>query len=305
MAVDLWSLGVLTVFLFTGDSEIPYRQMRRMNPDRLEIAGKDSDRANRRWDIIPAKALEFICKLLQISPKARMTAEEALEHSWFTKPAGEATALMESIEKINKFWLKRDSEEEILEGIRGVVIPSLVVPMKPAAKWRKKLPDVSSSPYFSLDRHLSPRQPSGRQRILEDLNGSPFIRSQAPSVHNISEMAGRRTSIQPVQGSDIFGQSMVESDELDLLPVPQDSEKEYGYSFSDGIEPTLEAGAVDTPCPPSAKKRKSKSNIAEAREPRYLPGQDFRERLKNMTIHGGIGSKGGKMLPLQSRQGGI
>ena len=62
------------------------------------------------------RALRFVCKLLVIDPDERMTATDALEHSWFTKPAREAQALDEGLQRINRFWEKRKMpSEEVLE----------------------------------------------------------------------------------------------------------------------------------------------------------------------------------------------
>ena len=62
------------------------------------------------------RALRFVRKLLVKDPERRMTAAEALEHSWYTKPAREAQALDEGLQRINRFWEKRKiTSEEVLE----------------------------------------------------------------------------------------------------------------------------------------------------------------------------------------------
>ena len=81
-------------------------------------------------------------------------------------------------------------------------------------KLRRKIPDATSSPYFGLDRHLTQKGPSGRKRLLKDLNesGSPFVQFQMPQppkpaaniraqrIYDFSEEA-------TVEGTDLFGMS--------------------------------------------------------------------------------------------------
>jgi serine/threonine protein kinase len=117
-AADLYSLGVLAASLLTGDLMIPREELAILS--QVEIAdrliGIEDDWARRQWKDMPPRALNFVRKLLKIDSEQRMTAAEAVEHSWFTRPASEAAALAEGIKRINRFWKRRDiSSEEVLE----------------------------------------------------------------------------------------------------------------------------------------------------------------------------------------------
>lgn len=69
-----------------------------------------------RWAQVPPRALRFIRKLLAADPEERMTAAQALKHSWYTKPAREAQALDEGLQRINRFWKRRSTpSDEVLE----------------------------------------------------------------------------------------------------------------------------------------------------------------------------------------------
>src|SRR3954469_24287537 len=103
---------------------IPRNELHELS--QVEIAGRylgvDDTSARLDWLTIPPRALRFIRRLLIIEPEERMTADEAIDDSWFTKPLGEARALNEGIERICRFWRKRESEDELLEGVSGLVL---------------------------------------------------------------------------------------------------------------------------------------------------------------------------------------
>lgn len=85
-AVDLWSLGCVTAILLTGDS--PFRDPTLNQPAHLP---KDSDfeRLERsiEWHNIGPRARDFVRQLLLLDESKRMTAKQALCHSWFTNRA--------------------------------------------------------------------------------------------------------------------------------------------------------------------------------------------------------------------------
>ena len=101
-----------------------------------------------------------------------------------------------------------------LQALPGVVLPSPTPVATSRPLLRKRIPDATSSPYFGLDRHLKQKAPSGRKRLLDDLNesGSPFVTSQELQplrpIANTSAQRGLVSSrVISVDGSDIFGMS--------------------------------------------------------------------------------------------------
>lgn len=196
---------------------------------------------------MPPRALQFIRRLLILQPEERMTAAEAVDHSWYTKPASEAQALESGLQRINRFWQRRQlSSHEVLEviplrfhvspkipdtvcksfltasllkGLPGVVLSTPVAPDAPGSKFRRKLPDTTNSPYFGLDRHLNQKFVSGRKRLLDDLNesGSPFVTS--PGAQSRKPVAKYKTPrnrglsrVTSVEGRDMFGRSPLRKD---------------------------------------------------------------------------------------------
>ncbi|KKZ68287.1 hypothetical protein EMCG_06043 [[Emmonsia] crescens] len=86
-AVDMWSLGCLTVVLLTGGSPFAdqetgqYSQNMARNCD-LSTLEKEKD-----WQRVGLSAKDFVRKLLILDEDARMTASQAVSHKWFTNPA--------------------------------------------------------------------------------------------------------------------------------------------------------------------------------------------------------------------------
>jgi hypothetical protein len=139
----------------------------------------------------------------------------------------------------------------ILQGLPGVVLSSSAAADTPTPKLRRRMPDSTSSPYFGLDRHLNQRPPSGRKRLLDDLNesGFPFLTSQIPHhpepVANTSAQRNKRLSrVVSVEGTDMFGMSALKktspqregnAEIIDLTSIAQRSDHSAN---SDDLVPT-------------------------------------------------------------------
>lgn len=106
-----------------------------------------------------------------------------------------------------------------LQALPGVVLSTPISAELPRPRIRKKIPDATNSPYFGLDRHLTQKTPSGRKRLLDEINdsGSPFITSQETqqrklvantSAHRVRGM----NKVMSVDGSDLFGMSAEKQD---------------------------------------------------------------------------------------------
>ncbi|EDN06379.1 predicted protein [Histoplasma mississippiense (nom. inval.)] len=86
-AVDMWSLGCLTVVLLTGGSPFTdpdtgqYCQKMARNCD-LRSLEQEKD-----WQRVGLRAKSFVRKLLVLDENVRMTADQAVSHKWFTNPA--------------------------------------------------------------------------------------------------------------------------------------------------------------------------------------------------------------------------
>ncbi|KAK0099852.1 Meiosis-specific serine/threonine-protein kinase mek1 [Cadophora gregata f. sp. sojae] len=200
-AVDMWSLGVVTAVLLTNDAILPRDST---SVSQLELVklfhGLEDGTKQEIWENLSLRALRFLQKLLVINAADRLTATEALEHSWFTKPPSEAAAIKDCCAKIIRFWKQRDNDE-VIESLPHSRQSQQDEHYRQASRSKKKFPDTSSV-YFSLDRHLRPPKASQRRTLLQGLSktGSPFVAT-------LNYPRAFQPQIMSTYGNDIFGKS--------------------------------------------------------------------------------------------------
>jgi serine/threonine protein kinase len=169
----------------------------------------DEELAAQKWAYLSSRVRDFLRRLLATEPENRMSAAQAVIHPWYKKPPREAKEMEEAYERVIRFWKPREAKD-ILEHIPAHDAESME---STGTKSRKRLPDASSSPYFSLNRHLTSRPPSKRLRVLEELNrsGLHFL-----SPENHQHKSGSRhdahrpkpVRIRSTLGKDMFGKSI-------------------------------------------------------------------------------------------------
>ncbi|RDL35008.1 uncharacterized protein BP5553_06939 [Venustampulla echinocandica] len=228
MSADLWSLGVLTACLLTGQSLIPREDLSQLT--QVDIADRFlgiSDSYTREdWSDLSSTAQLYLRRLLVLDPEKRMTAKEALQHPWFRTPSSEASLLQERYHRIIRFWNKSANEGDVIENLPSYT-DTTQAEDRSQPKFRRKFHDASSSPYFGLDRHLHKRTSPKRQAILEMLHesGSHFISSQHAHKARVPNAEGLNmpaANIVTVDASDLFGtssQAEPDRDEVDLIPT--------------------------------------------------------------------------------------
>lgn len=242
----MWSLGVLTAHLLTGQSILTQQEVPELS--QMQIADRifriESELRDQGIERLQPRAVRFLQGLFVLDPKTRMTAAQALNHSWFKKPRSEAAAIEEVCRRITRFWKKRDDDpHSMIEALPSFRIADRAGDVSSRQnKSRRKIPDASSSPYFSLDRHLKQRPSSHRRTLLADLNksGSQFITTKDSKFS--------RLRVQSTHGRDIFGKSQEnldsnspdEEEEVSLAPTsPFPPEKTYGFCLSDPGSPPV------------------------------------------------------------------
>jgi serine/threonine protein kinase len=313
-AVDMWSLGILTACMFTGgETLIPRHELPELNCEEIAARhlGSDNSHATVGWQHIPPRALRFIRRLIIINPEERMSADEALEDSWYMKPAGEAAALKDAIVRICRFWTKRDSDANILECFPGVILDATLEPDKQKTYARRKFPDSSLSPYFGLDRHLLQRPESTRKRLLEDLtqSGSQFVQSNelANGGFVVRQPHSRNPSpsIVSVVGNDIFGtylqkshhllETVPELDEADKVLATSVSRNERVWTFTLSEQDNL----CTSPGPDASINKRARNDsedrgthdAAAKKLPKYTTAKDLREAVNKMKVGSAIGGR--------------
>jgi len=83
---DLWSSGVVAYILLCGYP--PFNGDDNKQTHRSVLQGRYCFPVG-DWSYISGEAIDFIQRLLQMDPRRRMTAEEALSHPWILKHANE------------------------------------------------------------------------------------------------------------------------------------------------------------------------------------------------------------------------
>lgn len=204
----MWSFGILAWNLLTGEPSIPrgrLTQLEEMQITRNFISADEKDAAQ-KWSYLNPRARSFLRGLLVSDAEKRMTAMQAVNHPWYKKPPI-STLMEQAYDRVIKFWKPRDHNADILEYLPGYIAP---VAEGAGSVRRKRLPDVSLSPYFNLDRHLQPRSPQmeKRRRIIDDLrvSGECFLTSE--SQQHLPRHSQRRKSrllVKSVCGIDLFG----------------------------------------------------------------------------------------------------
>ena len=79
---DLWSLGVLTFMLLSGEPPFTGRSVRQVF---RKITTCDYQYDLPVWDSISDDARRFIDALLQRRPEKRISVDQALAHSWLSR----------------------------------------------------------------------------------------------------------------------------------------------------------------------------------------------------------------------------
>jgi len=95
MAVDLWSIGILTYELLSGD--VPFKSSYLSDALELILAGNFTF-PEKSFHTISTLAKDFIKRLLKSDPKIRLSAKEALNHPWLF-----VNEVSKKVEKNEKF----------------------------------------------------------------------------------------------------------------------------------------------------------------------------------------------------------
>ncbi|XP_072307416.1 serine/threonine-protein kinase H1-like [Eucyclogobius newberryi] len=83
-AVDLWALGVIAFVVLSGSA--PFEDESRAKLSRAIVRGKYSFSGD-PWPRVSDPAKDFIARLLLVDPRARLTADQALQHPWVASGA--------------------------------------------------------------------------------------------------------------------------------------------------------------------------------------------------------------------------
>lgn len=123
LAVDIWSMGIMTVQLLIGSCHSRLmNQIEEALPSKPDIKTLDFKgifdeiyeiRHDCASDGSPRE--DFIRRCLECDPKKRMTVNEALKHPYINEPAGVRQRFEKSAQETAAGWTSRAAEAEVRE----------------------------------------------------------------------------------------------------------------------------------------------------------------------------------------------
>ena len=206
----MWAVGCIVATLYIGHS--PFADS--VTSQWLEYRAKVCDLASLdhspNWAKVHARPKDFIMKLLQVDEVDRFTAEQALEHEWFTAE-GYGVELQEQYKRSIRHWRPRQQRMFMCETFNGgqLLGPSPLDPTRSIGKKRKRKSyaprnpiDPPYKPYArNMNRAFLPQRPC-EQRPSEDVeraiashwSKNAMRRGREPSMSSSSSVTGRTKS---------------------------------------------------------------------------------------------------------------
>jgi serine/threonine protein kinase len=177
-AVDLWSLGCVTVVLLTGG--YPF-----FEPGSTEYSEKLASACNlealeksQTWQDVGARPKAFVRRLLVLDERQRMTAGDSLTHEWFTNDV-HRTDFEELYRRAIRHWRPRMPKAPVIELIEADNLKSLpflqgISPNN--QKGRRRGPVPIDPPYKPFPRRLH------NQAFFPKRRNSPFNNTLSDDV---------------------------------------------------------------------------------------------------------------------------
>ena len=110
--MDLWGCGVIIFIILSGTT--PFHADN--NAELFEqIMNGDFSFHPSTWEGVSEQAKDLVRKCLTVDPKERITARDALRHSWFSEDLRGRMTRLETKERLTQWNLKRkeDNQKEI------------------------------------------------------------------------------------------------------------------------------------------------------------------------------------------------
>ncbi|KAJ5061440.1 pheromone A receptor-domain-containing protein [Bipolaris maydis] len=202
-SVDMWSVGSLTATILSGDHLFTDRNHPdyHMNPQSVivglaaicDLSALD-DEHHPSWRLVGPHPKDFIRKLLVLKDESRMTATEAMTHSWF-KSQSDSLEMQYACSIAN--WKPRNKDLHLVEDIRRLS-PNSVFNDVPAGE--------------RVDGSYSPRK-YGCKRGMPSKKHSKFIGSP------VSQLSLRRASQDMYDSSTNDSGSLIDLEESSILQL--------------------------------------------------------------------------------------
>lgn len=107
--VDLWACGVIIFIILSGTT--PFHADN--NPELFEqIMNGDYSFHPSTWEGVSEKAKDLVRKCLTVDPQKRITAKDALKHTWFSEDLRGRMTRLDTKERLTQWNLKRKEDNE-------------------------------------------------------------------------------------------------------------------------------------------------------------------------------------------------
>lgn len=149
----MWSLGCVSAVLLTGASAFADPVTRIYSETLAKQCNQESLRLSQEWQAVRERPRDFVEKLLVIDEAKRMTAPDALRHSWFAndfhRPDFEAL-----YDRAMRHWRPRATGRDLFE-FAGPSIARKIARNEGVLP-EKRRRDSSPRPHQILDSHYKP-----------------------------------------------------------------------------------------------------------------------------------------------------
>lgn len=117
---DIWAIGVITYFLLCGYT--PFDRDSNLEEMQAILAADYSFTPLEYWRGVSQEARNFISRCLTISPQKRMTAHEALQHTWISPPydAGKLGSGEDLLPTVKKNFNARRTLHRAIDTVRAI-----------------------------------------------------------------------------------------------------------------------------------------------------------------------------------------
>ena len=178
-AVDMWSVGCVTTVVLTGERPFSWtskKHTQQSSQSAIDEAMRDCNLGGLEqvdtWQQLTGYPRDFVTKLLILDENARWTAEQALDHPWFTNEHCKEE-LMAVYKKAIHGWQKNMLPPDTIENIAGYRAPSVSKPTafnrymcNPCSRQRSVTPKQKRKKYIPIEAHYQPHHKNVQSKLF-------------------------------------------------------------------------------------------------------------------------------------------
>ncbi|EXJ62638.1 CAMK protein kinase [Cladophialophora yegresii CBS 114405] len=155
-SVDMWAVGCVTVVLLTGGLAFCDPNTNTYSERLARDCNLDFLRNSKEWQVVRQRPKEFVEKLLVLEEEARLTAEGALQHSWFYNEVHK-NDFEDLYQRTVKHWRPQIPRSNIVEFQDSVTIKQLKCSkafLRPPRRSMRRVQSPIEPPYKPFPRQM-------------------------------------------------------------------------------------------------------------------------------------------------------